>query len=64
MPVCRFHGVWPCLPCTIKNYNICKQENEIRKQTGEPKDENGNLMLHDTDGLARAIVELGGVVPS
>jgi len=64
MPVCRFHHQWPCLPCTVKNYTICKAENEVRREKGEPKDENGNLLLHDVDGLAKSIMEMGGVVPS
>jgi hypothetical protein len=51
MPVCKFHGKWPCVDCLIKNYYICVEENKTRTES-----------LHDVEGLKRSIEELGGEV--
>ena len=62
MPVCRFHGVWPCLQCKLKTYKDCIDDNIKRKNENKPLDKDGKLMLHDLKDLRKDIIDMGGLV--
>jgi hypothetical protein len=62
MPVCKQHGKWPCPDCIRKEYDFCVEDNKIRKIENKPLDENGRLLLHDTESLAKILRGFGVVV--
>lgn len=62
MPVCKNHQKWPCVDCMINEYQRCIKDNEIRKAANKPLDQNGKLLLHDTEGLKQKIEQLGGKI--
>lgn len=50
MPVCKQHGMWPCVRCVTRAIQRCELENIERAKN--------NQDMHDIDGLKKELARI------